>query len=212
MFDEHYLAGETDMAANTPSGGELKQLTELFRKYGAADPESWASSQINEGIPQLAIFCFAKAAWEGVVSESDVAWIDHEIEWSARHRNAPCSQAGEALMQMLAKGVSREIITDLVRVMQYSTLFHVCSLLDGACETGLPVNNWSLFQVDDNDKPLACIHGVHENVLGLDPTGREMRPRCSLGTIDGFGDIGSDALSADVFRGYDAEEADDPQP
>jgi hypothetical protein len=39
---------------------ELKRLTEIFKEGGAIDPESWASSEIEEGIPQLARFNFLK--------------------------------------------------------------------------------------------------------------------------------------------------------
>lgn len=42
---------------------ELRRLTDVFRQHGARDPESWARSQLGEGIPQLAIFCFTKALW-----------------------------------------------------------------------------------------------------------------------------------------------------
>ena len=48
---------------------ELRRLTEVFREHEADDPEAWARSQLEEGIPQLAIFCFSKALWEGVVEE-----------------------------------------------------------------------------------------------------------------------------------------------
>ena len=32
----------------------LDELTRIFQKLGAPDPEGWARSQIQEGIPQLA--------------------------------------------------------------------------------------------------------------------------------------------------------------
>ncbi len=63
-----------------------------------------------------------------------------------------------------------------MRVFQYSTLFHVCALLDGLSAPDLPVD-WTLHQVDDDGVPLAVIQGLHEVLLGLDPTGREMLPR-----------------------------------
>jgi hypothetical protein len=85
---------------------------------------------------------------------------------------------------MLAKGVSRQAITDLVRVFQYSVLFHACSVLDGSWVTDLPVSDWTLHQVDDDGKSVAIIQGLHEVLLGLDPTGREMRPRGSAESDD----------------------------
>ncbi|MGD9648460.1 MAG: hypothetical protein AB7U73_22305 [Pirellulales bacterium] len=156
---------------------QLRLLTEVFRQHGALDPEAWARSQLEEGIPQLAIFSFAKALWEGVESENDTKWIDREIEWAKSRPGDPCAQSGPALAEMLAKEVSRQSIADLVRAMQYSTLFHACSLLDGALVVDTPVANWTLHQVDDDGKPVAIIQGLHEVLLSLDPTGREMRPR-----------------------------------
>jgi hypothetical protein len=134
---------------------------------------------LEEGIPQLAIFCFSKALWEGVVDENDDGWIDREIEWAKTCPWDPCAPVGPALEEMLAKGVSRQAITDLVRAMQYGVLYHVCSLLDGSRTVDLPVNNWTLYQVDENGQPVAPIQGLHEVLLGMDPTGREMRPRGS---------------------------------
>jgi hypothetical protein len=136
----------------------------------------WARSQLVEGIPQLAIFCFAKALWEGVISEGDTGWIGQEIEWAKSRPHDPCAQSGPALEEMLAKGVGRKAITDLVRVFPYSVLYHACSLLDGSRTVDLPVSDWTLLQVDEDGKPVAIIQGLHEVLLGLDPTGREMRP------------------------------------
>ncbi len=76
---------------------------------------------------------------------------------------------------MLAKGVSRKAIVDLVRVFQYSALYHACSILDGARVEDVPITEWTLHQVDDQGKPVAIIQGLHEVLLSMDPAGREMR-------------------------------------
>jgi hypothetical protein len=59
---------------------ELRSVTEIFRRARASDPQSWVNSQLAEGIPQLAIFRFAKALWNGVNPKGDETWIDQEIE------------------------------------------------------------------------------------------------------------------------------------
>ena len=38
----------------------IGKLTALFQKFGAPDPESWAASQVEEGIPQLQRFLFLR--------------------------------------------------------------------------------------------------------------------------------------------------------
>ncbi len=156
---------------------ELRSLAEVFRRAGATDPESWANSQLAEGIPQLAIFSFVKSLWNGVMPEDDDTWINQEIQWAKSRPNDPCAQSGSALEEMLAKGVSRNAIVDLVRVFQYSALYHACSILDGTHEEDVPITDGTLHQMDENDAAVAIIQGLHEVLLGMDPTGREMRPR-----------------------------------
>ena len=101
----------------------LEQLTELFRKLGAPEPETWASSQVNEGINQLGRFLFLREAWRRVLDENDHSWIQNRIEISARNSDAPCAGIGPALQRLLAQGVNPQDLTDVVRVMQYELLF-----------------------------------------------------------------------------------------
>ena len=151
-------------------------LPRFSGKPAATDPESWANSQLAEGIPQLAIFSFAKALWNGVMPENDDKWIDQEIGWAKSRPSDPCAQSGPALEEMLAKGVSREAIVDRVSVFQYRALYHACSILDGSRVEDVPITDWSLHQVDEKGKNVAIIQGLHEVLLSLDPTGCEMRP------------------------------------
>ena len=158
---------------------ELDELTELFSKLGANDPESWAASQINEGINQLGRFLFLRQAWKLVVDEHDTSWIDKEIRESERYPNAPCSGIGIALKNLLADGADKQDITDVVRGMQYDLLFHLCYLLDypGELEAEVKDISWGLMQLDENGEIVAPITALDESLLGTDPTGREMRPR-----------------------------------
>jgi hypothetical protein len=41
----------------------------------------------------------------------------------------------------------------------------------------VPITDWKLHHVDDNGNSIDTIQGLHEVLLSLDPTGREMRPR-----------------------------------
>jgi hypothetical protein len=156
---------------------ELKKLTEIFRKYGADDPELWAESQLSEGIPQLAIFSFAKALWEGVVNENNLDWVDKEIKFAEENPKATGAQIGPIMKEMLDKGVSRESIIELIRVMQYFCIYRTCSIIDGSSSPDVPITDWTLYQTDKNGKPVAIIQGLHEVIMSLDPTGREMDPK-----------------------------------
>ena len=54
-----------------------------------------------------------------------------------------------------------------------------CYLLDdpGDVEKEVQDMQWLLFQVDENENPIAAICGLYESVLETDPTGREMTPK-----------------------------------
>ncbi|MEM7232089.1 MAG: hypothetical protein AAF517_07945 [Planctomycetota bacterium] len=155
----------------------LSELTEIFRKLGADDAEIWAASQVEEGIPQLARFLFLKGAWD-VVSDESGEWIDNVLANTPEDSKDAYSGQAHAIRKMLACGVSREWITDLVRCAEANMIFQLGYLLDdpGSVEGNEHVD-WALVQVDENGEVCATINGLHESVLEMDPTGREMRPR-----------------------------------
>jgi len=161
---------------------EIQQLTAHFRLLGAFDPESWARSQVEEGIPQYARLVFLRQAWQGVIADGDASWIEPEIQESERHPRQPGAGIGPALKRMLAAGVSREDIVEVIRVMQWKVLARIAYQLSDPGVVDYPSGemphvNWTLFEVGDDGKPLHPIDGLHESVLDTDPTGREMRPR-----------------------------------
>ena len=156
-----------------------KELTDLFRKLGAANPEGWAQSQIQEGIPQLARYLFLRQAWRNIVSEDDAAWIERGIDRAEKHPDEPYAGVGHALKKLRARGATDDEITDLVRGMQAELLFSFCYLLEdpGDVEAEVADIAWALTQVDDDGKIIGSIRALHESVLQTDPTGREMRPK-----------------------------------
>lgn len=163
--------------------GDIKGLTALFRKLGAPDPEAWASSQINDGTPQLARYLFLRQAWRHVVAEDDSRWVDRLIESAENNQDQPYAGAGLALRRLRARGATDEELTDLVRGMQAECLFNLCYLLEDPAidEAEASEVMWSLVQTDVDGNIVGPIRGLHESVLETDPTGREMRPRPTAG-------------------------------
>jgi hypothetical protein len=156
-----------------------EELLAIFRRLGARDPEGWARSEAEEGIPQLAAFLFLRQAWKTcVIAEGDVRWIREARRSAKKEPNAPLAGVGHALDRLLAKGANARDLAELVRGMQYETLFSVCSLLSDPGELDPEVQDvcWSLFECDASRSPARPMDGLHESVLGTDPTGREMRP------------------------------------
>jgi len=163
---------------NIPS--DLSELTSLFEKYGASEPEAWARSQLDEGIPQLQRFLFLRQAWRDIVREDNVDWIQREMQRARQDPDGPYAGVGQALARCVEKGVSADDITDIVRGMQAQFLFKLCYLLDDPLfpEKTLRDFAWGLFEVDDDGNPIPPrIGGLYESVLETDPTGREVRPR-----------------------------------
>jgi hypothetical protein len=103
-----------------------RELTELFRRLGAQEPEDWARSQIREGIPQLLRYLFLRQARRQVVAPGDRDWMTvREDDPDDR------DEFGEAIDAVLATGVSAQDLTTVVRIMQWIILFRFCVLLDG---------------------------------------------------------------------------------
>ncbi len=163
---------------------EIDRLKALFERLGARDPESWARSEVEEDIPQLATFLFLRAAWREVV-DAEGQWVAQVTE-RRPEPDGPLGDVPAALRRLLAQGASSDDLTTLVRGLQYELLFGLCYLLadpnSGRDEasTGLPALDevgWGLFELDAEGAPQRAMCGAHESVLGMDPTGREMRPR-----------------------------------
>ena len=155
------------------------ELAGLFRKLGARNPDAWAHSEVQEGIPQLARFLFLRQAWRHIVKEDDPTWIDRRVERAQSDPDEPYSGVGHTLKKLRSRGATSKEVTDLVRGMQAELLFALCYLLEGPAEVEPEVADvsWALMQIDDKGEVLGSIDGLHESVLETDPTGRAMRPR-----------------------------------
>jgi hypothetical protein len=152
-----------------------QQLTELFRKLGAQNPEGWAHSQIREGIPQLARYLFLREAWRCVISPDSRNWM---VDVRPSRPDEPGGELQPAIDRILAAGARLEDLTTVVRVMQWWLLAGFCELLDEPADLESEISDlaWRLVLLDENGVPTEPINALHESVLETDPTGREMRP------------------------------------
>lgn len=163
-----------------PIPTDENELAALFRKLGATSPEQRAHSQVTEGIPQLLRFLFLKNAWSSVAVEGETDWIEREIKGAQANPSRPYSGLGLALARCADKGVSLQDLNEVARCLQTQMLFSIAYLIDGpSYEPGtLEDVSWGLFQIDEDGQPIGKqVSGLHESVLELDPTGREMRPK-----------------------------------
>src|SRR5688572_16587628 len=92
-----------------------ENLIEAFRGLGAADPEALASSQLDDGVPELHRFAFLKRLWDQVVNWRTTKWIEQTIEQAkSLGEDDPQSAAAPALQRMLAAGVDP---VDIIKVV-----------------------------------------------------------------------------------------------
>ncbi len=156
------------------------ELAVLFRSLRARAPEQWISHVLADPEPQLARYLFLKQAWERLIADGQVTWIDQAIELARSSPSEPYAGLGFALQRVLAAGASREDISEIGRCLQAQALFSISYLIDGPAyeEPGLENIHWRLFRLNEGETPHGePIGGLHESVLKTDPTGREMRPK-----------------------------------
>jgi hypothetical protein len=153
-------------------------LTSILRDLGADDPESWANSEVNENIPQLARFMFLKGAWQQIVPDDDTTWIDNVLQNVPADSNDPFAGAAHSMRAMLDAGISKSVIAQLVRAMQAEFLSGLCYMMDdpGSVEGNDEYVDWSFVELDSDGNTGRTINCLHESVLETDPTGREVRP------------------------------------
>lgn len=165
-----------------------EELVRVFTALGADDPEGWAESQTEEGIPQLHRFLFLAKAWSQIPDERDHGWIDSDIQSYEKEPTAPFAGSGLALKRLRALGAQDADLTELVRAKMAELLFHVSYVLadsgyvpDGRYEDAkikpiLDRVNWRLVATDDDGQPTEAVDSLHESVLETDPMQREVAP------------------------------------
>lgn len=153
----------------------IPELTALFERLGARDAESWATSQVTEGISQLHRFLFLRQCWAHVIGEEQVGWVDYHIEQADEHPRDPFAGMGAALKRAVAAGVTREDLSQIARGVQAELLCQLCYMLEdnGLSEPELKGVGWGLFQTDEDGNAVAPIYSLHESVLDADPSGRK---------------------------------------
>ena len=125
---------------------------------------------------------FARGVWKKIPSENDVTWVERLSK--EQLSNQPLGDFGTIINEMIEKGVSKETIARFAKLVGYETAFGLCYHLEDpvASYEGFPKTNeqitWGLFRVDpDTNEPIEGLNGIHEVLLGLVPSGREMRPK-----------------------------------
>ena len=138
----------TEPAAESHMPSDLDELICIFRDLGANDPEGWAQSLVKDGKPELERLVSLQQAWKLVCDES---WIEGLLA----NRESDGIVIGRMIERLLALGVDRAEIVDLVRENHYEALFSLCYLIGHS--------------LDDGDKE-------HVTAMGSAPVPRQASP------------------------------------
>lgn len=136
-------------------------LRTQFETLGADDPESWARSQIEEGLPHLARYMLLRSLWAGCIDS-----------WSG----PDALEQVPAAARLLAAGADRVDLVRLARAAAYEAVFAVL----GTVDEGTDVNvsgidaGWVLVETgEDGSATSRVLSGLHEELLSMDPDGRD---------------------------------------
>lgn len=121
---------------------------------------------------------FVRGVWMNVPSEDDVSWVRRVAALPLTEE--PLGDYGALVKRMLECGLSEYEIARFAKIVGYETAFGIAYLLDDPAVAGNQRVSWRLYEVDeDTQRPVKPLVGAHEEMLSMDPSGREMRPRGS---------------------------------
>jgi hypothetical protein len=151
------------------SAGDQKRaraLTERFRSLGARDPESWARSEISEGIPQLARFL--------VLNTLKKHALDYWRLTGALDETAKEDKSVDAVLKQLRQSGFRDAdIAAFAQKVAAITAWQVVHMLDEGCDVDADdkLPGWALEELDADGAPTGRrIGGLHESFYEFDPT------------------------------------------
>jgi hypothetical protein len=124
---------------------------------------------------------FLRGVWSKIPDEANVSWIRRLATQPPSDR--PLGDLGTLVKKMLDAGITASEIARFAKLIGYETAFGIMYLLEDphASYEGFPPEPekmlWRLFLIDresgDAGEPLRALH---ESILSMDPSGREMRP------------------------------------
>lgn len=169
-------------------------LAETFRGLGAEEPEAWALSEVEDGIPQLARFIFLRRLWRGAEE-----WTLPPAEWFAEREPDPADDEGaedddessaeavaddeadgepaflaaqQAVQRILAAGVDAEDLKEVARAVFLHAAFDAVQTVDEGHDpdAGEGMPGWLLTEVG-GDLILTgrMLDKLHEDLFTTEP-------------------------------------------
>jgi len=106
-----------------------------------------------------------------MIHPGDEKWIERALKHPDDH-----PVLAPALKRIQEAGVSRDDLVDVVRVMQFQIVDHVCYMLDSIALPGtVPIQDFGVYVVGGGDSPttdksIVRLESLHEQVGSWDPS------------------------------------------
>jgi hypothetical protein len=124
---------------------------------------------------------FARSVWLQLPDEEDTRWVRRMAEMPRSEQ--PCGDEGALIKRMLDCGLTEYEIARFAKLACYDAAFSLTYMLGdpGAGIEGMKVDRveWRLFQTSSAGEAREQMYGMHEFLLQLDPSGRDMRPKAA---------------------------------
>lgn len=141
----------------TPKEQDFARLVTALQVMRCPDPESWAQSEIDENIPQVARYRFLHQLWPRLIDG-----------WPNGLNNIPAAR------RALADGANEQDLALLVRAVAYETVFGMLYHLDDDSLDAAGLPHWALMELDESGKLTGRpVQALYEDLLALDPSGRD---------------------------------------
>jgi hypothetical protein len=171
-----------------------EQLVETFRGLGAEEPEAWALSEVEDGIPQLARFILLRRLWRGAEEwkQAPTDWfVDRDPEPAEDEEeddDGPASSEAtlvddedaepaffavqQAVQRILAAGADPEDLKEVARAVFLHAVFDAVQTVDEGYDpqAGEGMPGWLLTEVG-GDLVLTgrTLDKLHEDLFTTEP-------------------------------------------
>jgi hypothetical protein len=136
-------------------------LRDRLAALGAEDAESWARSEVSEGIPQQARFLILRHLWRDAID----AWAA-----PAALDRLPTAK------RLLDAGADRNDLVCVARAAAYEAVFTAMWAIDEGHDPDAPDDcpGWRLMETQPDCHPTGrVVGGLHESFQSMDPSGQE---------------------------------------
>jgi hypothetical protein len=136
------------MLAKLDSFGEVGEIREIIR------------GELDQDVPELARFILLRRIWLDLIR----SWSDSDGDLRS-----------PSVERLVDQGAILSDVSNLAQTIAYETAFGLLSLLDIGQDAVMgDTPRWRIVEIDDGGRPTGrALSGLHESLLGADPTGNE---------------------------------------